>query len=198
MRPGRDKNHRIWTVPNALSVGRVILFVWFLQELFFVDDRFLAAVALSIAGFTDYLDGYIARRFDQSSDLGKFLDPAVDRLMTTGTLISLMVFGAFPIWLGSFALAREVLVSIAALFVASRGVRDIEVVFIGKLGTFGFMCALPMILFGSGPGNLEHAFGATGWSILAPSLVLAFASAWIYLPRVRTAFGEIRDAGGSA
>lgn len=189
--PERRKGEfRIWTVPNALSIGRVVLFVWFLQELFFVGDRFLAAVALSIAGVTDYLDGLIARKFHQSSELGKFLDPAVDRLMTTGTLISLMIFGALPIWLGSLVLAREVVVSIAALFLASKGVRDIEVVFIGKLGTFGFMCALPMILFGSGQGVLEHAFGATGWTILVPSLLLAIASAWKYLPRIRSALGE--------
>ncbi|HUY06596.1 MAG TPA: CDP-alcohol phosphatidyltransferase family protein [Acidimicrobiales bacterium] len=185
----RDGERRIWTIPNVLSIGRVALFVWFLEELFFADDRFLAAVALSIAGVTDYLDGFIARRFDQASELGKFLDPAVDRLMTTGTLVSLMVFGAIPLWLGSLILAREVVVSVAALFVASKGIRDIEVVFIGKLGTFGFMCALPMILFGSGRGQLEHAFGAAGWVILAPSLVLAIASAWIYLPRIRAAFG---------
>lgn len=192
--PGqREGELRIWTVPNALSIGRVVLFIWFLQELFFVGDRFLAAVALSIAGVTDYLDGFIARRFDQTSELGKFLDPAVDRLMTTGTLISLMVFGALPLWLGSLVLVREVVVSVAALFVASKGVREIEVVFIGKLGTFGFMCALPMILFGSGQGVLEHAFGMTGWIILIPSFMLAIASARMYLPRIRSALGARSD-----
>ncbi len=183
----REAGHRIWTVPNALSIGRVVLFAWFLQELFFVQDRFLAAVALSVAGVTDYLDGLIARRFHQTSELGKFLDPAVDRLMTTGTLVSFMVFGALPVWLGSLILAREVVVSVAALFVASKGIREIEVVFVGKLGTFGFMCALPMILFGSGQGSVEHAFGAVGWIILVPSLALAIISAWMYLPRIRTA-----------
>jgi len=188
MSPQRDEEHMIWTIPNALSIGRVVLFIWFLQELFFGGDRFLAAVALSIAGITDYLDGFIARKFHQNSKLGKFLDPAVDRLMTTGTLVSLMVFGVLPLWLGSLVLAREVAVSGAALFVASKGIRDIEVMFVGKLGTFGFMCALPMILFGSGQGTLEHALGATGWIILVPSLILAVISAWMYLPRIRSAF----------
>ena len=191
----REVELRIWTVPNALSIGRVALFGWFLQELFFVQDRFLAAVALSIAGVTDYLDGLIARKFHQTSELGKFLDPAVDRLMTTGTLVSLMIFGALPLWLGSLVLAREVVVSVAALFVASRGIRDIEVVFIGKLGTFGFMCALPMILFGSGKGSLEHVFGATGWIILTPSLIFAVISAWMYLPRIRSAIDAKNGSG---
>ncbi len=183
----REAEHRIWTVPNALSVARLAFFAWFLLELFFLQDRFLAAVALSIAGTTDYLDGWIARRFHQASELGKFLDPAVDRFMTTGTLISLMIFGALPLWLGSLILAREVAVSVAALFVASKGIREIEVVFIGKLAAFGFMCALPMVLFGSGQGSLEHVFGATGWVILIPSLILAGVSAWMYLPRIRAA-----------
>lgn len=182
-----DQHARIWTIPNGLSIGRLLLFVWFCVELFWVGDRFLAAVALSIAGVTDYLDGYIARRFDQASDLGKFLDPAVDRFMTTGTLIAFMVFGALPIWLGAIVLAREIVVSVAALVVASKGVREIEVVFIGKLGTFGFMCALPMLLYGHGIGVVEHDFGFVGWMFLIPSLVLAFISAWMYLPRIRAA-----------
>lgn len=185
-----DQQSRIMTVPNALSIGRLLLFVWFLEELFFTGDRFLAAVALSIAGVTDYLDGYIARQFNQVSELGKFLDPAVDRFMTTGTLISFMVYGALPIWLGAVVLAREVVVSVAALVVASKGVREIEVVFIGKLGTFGFMCALPMLLFGHGYGTVEHAFGFAGWLILIPSLALAFISAWMYLPRIREALRD--------
>lgn len=186
----REQHQRIWTVPNGLTLTRLAIFAWFLVELFSVGDRFLAAVALSIAGVTDYLDGYIARRFDQASDLGKFLDPAVDRIMTTGTMVAFMVFGALPIWLGALVLAREVVVSVAALVLAARGVREIEVIFIGKLGTFGFMCALPMLLFGHGYGVVEHDFGIAGWMILVPSLVLAFVSAWMYLPRIREALAS--------
>jgi cardiolipin synthase len=177
----------VWTVPNALSIGRLFLFVWFLIELFSRGDRFLAAVALSFAGVTDYLDGYIARRFNQTSEIGKFLDPTIDRMMTTGTMISFMVYGSIPIWLGAIVLLREVVVSLAALMVASKGVREIDVHFLGKLGTFGFMCALPMVLFGDGPGELEHVFGFTGWALIYPSIVLSFVSAWIYLPRIKSA-----------
>lgn len=186
----RISTARVWTVPNVLTVGRLALFIWFLIELFARDDRFLAAVALTVAGVTDYFDGFIARRFNQISDIGKFLDPAVDRLMTTGTLVSLMVVGVLPIWIGSLVLLREVAVSIAALVVAARGVREIEVMFIGKLGTFGFMCALPMVLFGSGLGDVEHVFGFVGWCFLVPSLVLAFISAWMYLPRIKEALAS--------
>jgi len=186
----RTSAARVWTFPNVLTIGRLALFIWFLIELFARDDRFLAAVALTVAGVTDYFDGFIARRFNQISDIGKFLDPAVDRLMTTGTLVSLMVVGVLPIWIGSLVLLREVAVSIAALIVASRGVREIEVMFIGKLGTFGFMCALPMVLFGSGQGVVEHVFGFTGWCLLVPSLVLAFISAWMYLPRIKEALAS--------
>ncbi len=184
--------HRIWTIPNFLSVGRLLLFGWFLYELFGVDDRFLASIALTIAGVTDYLDGYVARRFNQTSEIGKFLDPMIDRMMTTGALISFMVYGALPIWIGSIALLREVAVSLAALFVAAQGVREIKVSFIGKLGTFGFMCSLPLLLFGHGPGAIEHSCLVIGWIILVPSLIFAFASAWLYLPRIRDALEVVR------
>ena len=182
-----SEQDRVWTIPNLLSIGRLGLFIWFLVELFANNDRLLAAIALSIAGVTDYLDGFIARRFHQMSDLGKILDPTVDRMMTTGTLISMMIVGALPIWIGSIVLAREVVVSLAALFVAARGVREIEVLFIGKLGTFGFMCSLPILLFSHGPGVVEHNFGIVGWVVLVPSALLSLAAAWIYLPRVQTA-----------
>ncbi len=194
----------IWTVPNILSLARLGLFAGYLYELFYSGDRFLAAVALSIAGVTDYLDGYIARTFHQTSELGKFLDPTVDRIMTTGTMVTFMIYGTLPYWLGSLVLAREVVVSVAAVIVASRGVREIEVHFLGKLGTFGFMCALPLVLFGDGYGQLEHVFGFAGWLLIVPSLVLAFISAWIYLPRIRVALaalgGEapLPSAGGDA
>lgn len=185
--PSVGVSARVWTVPNVLSVGRLLLFVAFLVELFGRDDRFLGAVALSVAGVTDYLDGYIARRFHQVSEIGKVLDPFVDRMMTVGTLISFMVYGALPLWLGSLVLAREVVVSLLAIVVASKGVREIEVIFLGKLATFGLMCALPMLLFGDGPGTLEHGFGFVGWVLVIPSLILAFISAWAYLPLVRNA-----------
>jgi cardiolipin synthase len=189
----QSDSDRIWTIPNFLSVGRLFLFGWFVYELFGPDDRFLAAIALTIAGLTDYLDGYVARKFNQTSEIGKFLDPMIDRMMTTGTLISFMVYGALPIWVGSVALLREVVVSLAALFVAARGVREIKVFFIGKLGTFGFMCSLPLLLFGHGPGSIEHACLIIGWIIVVPSLVLAFVSAWLYLPRIRDALEVARD-----
>jgi cardiolipin synthase len=185
--PSDPRLDRVLTIPNLLSVGRLALFGWFLQSLFGTDARLAAAIALSIAGVTDFLDGYIARHFHQVSNLGKILDPTVDRMMTTGTIISLMVYGALPIWLGAIVLFREVGISLAAIAMAARGVRTVEVLFIGKLGTFGFMVAMPILLYSHARGVLEHDLNVLAWVILVPSVVCAFVAAAAYIPRARGA-----------
>ena len=183
---------RVLTIPNLLSIGRLALFAWFLQSLFGTDARLAAAIALSIAGVTDFLDGYVARHFHQVSDLGKILDPTVDRMMTTGTIISLMVYGALPLWLGAIVLFREVGISVAAIAMAARGVRTVEVLFIGKVGTFGFMVAMPILLYSHAPGVLERDLGVLAWVILVPSILCAFVAAAAYVPKARGALAGDR------
>ena len=78
----------------------------------------------------------------------------------------------------------------AAIFVASKGVRELEVLFVGKLGTFGFMCALPVMLYGHGTGSAAHVFSVLGWTLVIPSLCCSFYAAWCYLPRIRLALAS--------
>src|SRR3954465_10513524 len=89
----------IWTIPNALSLLRLLgvpLFLWL--ALGPEADGWALAV-LMVAGITDYADGKIARRFNQSSRLGVLLDPAADRLYILATLIALTVRHVVPVWL---------------------------------------------------------------------------------------------------
>ncbi|MDQ1430844.1 MAG: hypothetical protein QOF40_1446, partial [Actinomycetota bacterium] len=108
------------TLPNVISLVRlacVPVFVWLL-----VDDHLLAAAGLlAVLGATDWVDGWIARRFDQGSTLGQVLDPTADRLLLLTAAVALLVDGTVPLVLGIAVLVREVVVSVAALGLAAAG-----------------------------------------------------------------------------
>ena len=181
---------RILTVPNVISLARVALLIAFFFELFAAHERVFAASLMAVAGVTDFLDGYVARRFHLVSNLGKALDPTVDRMVLLGAFLAVVVYGAIPIWLAVAVVTRETLVSLAVLVVAMRGGRRVEVLFIGKAGTFGYLCAMPFLLAGDGPGSLALASRITGWVIIIPSLAFAFAAACAYVPAARHALKD--------
>src|SRR4051794_23769606 len=117
---GTDPKARIVTVPNLISVVRLAcapVFVWLLA-----DDELLAAAALlAFLGASDWIDGWIARRFDQGSDLGKVLDPVADRILLLVAAVALIVQGSVPLVVGILVLAREAVVSVAVLALAAAG-----------------------------------------------------------------------------
>jgi cardiolipin synthase len=145
-----DSSHRtqdrIVTVPNALSLVRLACVPWFLWLLFGNDDRYGAAVLLAALGCTDWVDGYIARRFDQVSTVGKVLDPTADRIMLIAGVGGIVVDGSAPVWVAAAVLVREALVSLAVLGLAALGARRIDVQWAGKAGTFACMVAFPLFL----------------------------------------------------
>ena len=104
---GTDRGARIVTVPNLISLGRlacVPVFVWLLA-----DDELLAAAALlAVLGATDWVDGWIARHFDQGSELGKVLDPVADRILLLVAGVAPDRQGSVPLVVGILVLAREV------------------------------------------------------------------------------------------
>ena len=183
--PGRHT--RVWTVPNALSAARLLLLAAFLVALFARHDRLLAAVLLALAGTTDFLDGYVARRFDQVSELGKVLDPTVDRIVLGTSIVAMLVYGAVPAWLGGVVIGRETFIALAALALAARGARRIDVRFIGKAGTFGLMSSFPLLLVGDGPGAAARALTVSGWVLCVPALALSLAAILAYVPDARRA-----------
>ncbi len=189
-----DGLDRIWTVPNLLSVGRLALLCGFLVLLFGERERVAAAALLAVAGITDFLDGYFARRLNQVTTIGKVLDPTVDRIVLGTSVIAMVVYGAAPVWLVALVLGREALVSIAVLVLAALGARRINVLFIGKAGTLGFMVCFPLLLAGHGPGTLAEAVRDLAWVLLVPSLVCSLAAAAAYVPLARRALAEGRGA----
>jgi cardiolipin synthase (CMP-forming) len=175
---------RVATFPNLLSVSRLALLAGFFLALF-GSERVLAAVLLALAGTTDFLDGYVARRFNQVSTIGKMLDPTVDRLVVGGAVLASVVYGAIPVWLAAAVLAREALTSAMVLLVAALAGRRIDVIFIGKAGTFGLMCALPLLVLGDGAGAGWHVVRVVGYAIALSAFALSCLATLRYLPVVR-------------
>ncbi len=176
---------RIVTIPNVISVVRLLcvpLFVWLL---FGPEDRIAALVLLGILGATDWVDGYIARRFDQGSDLGKILDPTADRILLLVATLALMIDGAVPAWLGIAVLVREAVISIATLALAAAGARRIDVQWAGKAGTFALMFAFPGFLWLSAisPSTSYYdVLEVATWVCAIAGLVLSYYAAVMYVP----------------
>ncbi|HLI14858.1 MAG TPA: CDP-alcohol phosphatidyltransferase family protein [Acidimicrobiales bacterium] len=178
---------RIATLPNGLTVARLAILGAALAALFAAHSRVVAVALLAAAGGTDFLDGYLARRFDQVSELGKVLDPSVDRAVIAASVVAITVYGASPPWLAGVVFGREAVVALAALALAARGAPRIDVLFVGKAGTFGLMCAFPLLLLGDAPGAAAHALAEAGWVLVWPALACSALAALAYVPRARRA-----------
>ncbi|MGN6473978.1 MAG: CDP-alcohol phosphatidyltransferase family protein, partial [Mycobacteriales bacterium] len=158
----------VWTVPNVLSMLRlagVPLFCWL--ALGPKADGW-AVIVLMVAGFTDYLDGKIARRFNMMSRLGELLDPAADRLYILATLAVLTDRSIIPLWLTLTLAAREVILGIALVVLQRAGIGPPAVTFLGKAAALNLMYAFPLLLLSVGPTTLDHvvrplAWGFAGW-----------------------------------
>src|ERR1700742_3677005 len=144
---------------------RLLCIPLYLWLLFGAHRQIAAAVLLAVLGATDWVDGFVARRYGQVSTFGKVLDPTADRILVGTAVISIMVYGAVPLWFGLATIAREVLVSARVLLLAALGAARIDVLWVGKAGTFGLMFAYP---------NFLLAYGGAGWQ--APITVIAYVT----------------------
>lgn len=176
------------TVPNAVTLARLLCLPLFLYLLFGRDDRAAAAWVLGGLGATDWVDGYLARRLGQVSEFGKIFDPTVDRLLFIVATIAIIVDGAAPFWFCVAVVAREgfvgVMMAVATLvFKMPR----FDVSWWGKLATFLLMFAVPGFMLGASDIAGHAAFQTAAWIIGLPGLVISWATALWYVPRVRSA-----------
>lgn len=189
---------RILTVPNLLSVIRLCLIPVFVWLLFGRHNRGGAALLLAGLGATDWVDGYVARHFDQVSDLGKVLDPTADRLLLGTAVISILIDGSVPAVVAWPVLVREALVASTVLVLAALGARRIDVSFAGKAGTFCLMFAFPLFLVAN-----DHAVGVhrqarwVAWIFAAIGLVFSYYAAARYVPAARDALRDGRLKGST-
>lgn len=157
---------RVLTVPNALSVLRLILIGLFVYLLLCTDRYGWAVAVLMVSGASDWLDGKLARLLDQYSRLGELLDPAVDRLYMVIIPISFAIAGLVPWWVIAVLIARDGLLAAMLPVLRSRGLTALPVTYIGKAATFALMSAFPLILLGEFDALWSRVIGACGWAFL--------------------------------
>jgi cardiolipin synthase len=176
---------RIWTIPNGLSVLRLFgvpLFLWL--ALGPKADGW-AVVVLMVAGFTDYLDGRIARRFNLTSRLGELLDPAADRLYILATLVALTVRGILPIWLAAVLVGRDLLLAPTIPVLSRHGYGPLSVHFLGKAATLNLLYAFPLLLLSVDDNWFGHLVRPLAWAFTGWGAALYLWAAWLYLVQVR-------------
>jgi cardiolipin synthase len=180
---------RVLTIPNAISAARlagVPVFLWLVLGPRTATADYWAVGLLIAAGLSDWLDGKIARAFNQASRLGQLLDPAADRLYIVSTIIALAVRQIIPWWLVAVLAVREVTVGIAlALLKRRAGYGTLQVSFVGKAATLCLLYAFPLLFLGDHPGWGGTLARVIGWAFATWGTVLYWWAAMLYLAQVR-------------
>jgi cardiolipin synthase (CMP-forming) len=152
---------RILTVPNALSFARLLGVPVFLWLVLVPEADGWAFLLLAVAGASDWVDGYLARRLDQRSELGVILDPLADRLYIAATLLGLALRELIPWWLVGILVARELFLLALLPRIRRSGRLALPVTYVGKSATFCLLWGFPLLLLGGMPtfGAAALAFG---------------------------------------
>jgi cardiolipin synthase len=182
---GTASDDRVVTIPNLLSVLRlagVPLFLWLVLG---PEADGLAVIVLMVSGLTDWLDGYIARRWGQGSRLGRLLDPLVDRLYILATLLGLVLRDIVPVWFAVLLVARDALLALLLPVLRRRGYGVLPVHFLGKAATFNLLYAFPLLLLGDGAGTLGTLAEVFGWAFAIWGFALYWWAGLLYLDQVR-------------
>lgn len=185
---------RILTIPNVVTLCRLLLLPVFLWVLFGRGDRHVAAWVLVVIGGTDWVDGYLARRLGQVSDVGKIIDPVADRLLFFVGVGAILIDGSVPTWVAVAVLAREVVVSVATVSLAAAGAARIDVTWVGKAATFLLMGAFPSFLASNSATQFTGAYEVLAWAVTIPGLILSYYALAAYVPLGRRALAEGRAA----
>lgn len=175
----------IWTLPNAVSVLRLLgvpLFLWLVLG---PEADLLALVVLMISGFTDWLDGYLARRLNQTSKLGEILDPVADRLYILAVVVGLAFRDIIPWWVAVILPARDAFLWMLVPFLRTRGYSALPVHFLGKAATFNLLYAFPLLFVGDGTSTFETLAKVFGWAFAIWGIGLYWWAGLLYAWQVR-------------
>ncbi|MEI7547764.1 MAG: CDP-alcohol phosphatidyltransferase family protein, partial [Actinomycetota bacterium] len=146
---------------------------------------------------TDWVDGWLARRFNQVSEFGKMFDPTADRLLFIVGISGIIIDGSAPLWFCWFVIAREVLVggTIAVATVMFKMAR-FDVTWWGKTATFLLMFAFPGFMLGASDFWGNSGFQIAAWLVGIPGLVLSYYTAITYVPTIRASLRSGRSHRG--
>ena len=181
----RGFTDRVLTVPNLLSLLRlagVPLFLWLVLG---PEADFWALLLLMVSGFSDYLDGNLARRLNQTSSLGQVLDPVADRLYILAVVIGLVLRDIIPVWLAVILPMRDVLLFSLVPFLLTRGYSALPVHYLGKAATAALLYAFPLLLLGDDDGMVASAAEIVGWAFTIWGVGLYWWAGLLYAWQVR-------------
>ena len=180
-----DQQGRILTVPNAISVARLAGVPVFLWLVLGPQADGWAVALLIVAGVSDWLDGVIARAWNQQSRLGQVLDPTADRLYIAATLIGLAIRAIIPWWLVILLVARELVLGVGLLVLRRNGYGPLQVSLVGKTATLCLLYAFPLLFLGSHAGPAALVARVVGWAFAIWGTALYWWAAVLYLEQTR-------------
>ncbi len=172
-------------VPNALSLLRLIGVPYFFWLIVAQEDYVRAIVVLLVSGFTDWLDGYVARKLNQQTRLGELLDPVVDRLYIACAVIALVMVGELPIGIVLILLSRDVFLAVLVALLKRKGFSGFPVHFIGKAATMNLLWAFPLVLLGTFDSTLGRVAHQVAMAFLIWGLALYWYAGMLYLQQFR-------------
>ena len=182
-------SNRVLTLPNGLSLLRLLLLPVFAVLILDGHDGW-ALLVLVVSSASDYLDGNLARRWNQVTRLGQVLDPFADRLYILTTLLGLAHRGLVPWWLVIVLVARDLVLVATVPVLARLGHTVLPVHFLGKAGTFCLLGAFPLLLLGevsassSSLSPLSSTAGAVGWALALWGAGLYWWAGVLYVAQV--------------
>ncbi|MCX5816246.1 MAG: CDP-diacylglycerol--glycerol-3-phosphate 3-phosphatidyltransferase [Proteobacteria bacterium] len=196
----RDEKASVWTLPNRLSVIRILFIpvIIILISTEYEELLFASCLLFIIAGITDGLDGYMARKMRMTTKLGLYLDPIADKLLVSSVLITLTYYRMVPLWITIILVAREFIINGLRSFYAMEGI-TIYPSFSGKFKTTLQIIGIACILFNSPMNKLDAAIHQAGLITLYLALFFSIYSAVHYVAAIfRSTDTKTGDQGPDA
>jgi cardiolipin synthase len=189
-----EVSDRVLTVPNILSFIRLALVPVFLVLIIIGEDVW-ALATLVFSSATDYLDGYIARRFKQITRLGQLLDPAADRLFIFATLIGLASREIVPWWFVAVILGRDAMLVVLGVVLANFGHGPLPVHHLGKVATFCLFYALPLIMVGRAFPDVAMVTDPIAWAFASWGAFTYWWAGFVYVGQTSRVIHNSRNKG---
>ena len=174
----------IVTLPNLITMVRLLVLPVFVVMLLVNEQRAGAALLLGLLGMTDWVDGWVARTFNQTSQFGMVFDPFVDRALFVVGTGSVLFDGGVPLWFCASILFREVFVGLMMLVGTMFGMKRFAVSIWGKRYTFLLMTSVPLLLLGASSHITADAAWVGGWVLGIPGLIMSYIVGVLYIPVV--------------
>jgi len=178
-------------IPNLLTWARILLIPLvvgvFYLPLSAAEQNFIATAAFLVAAITDWIDGWLARKLNQTSAFGAFLDPVADKLMVAAALVVLVRLERADVMLAFIIIGREIAISALREWMAKIGAaKSVAVSLVGKLKTIAQMTAIPLLLWHTPIGPIDTFLLGT-WSLW----IAALLTLWSMIYYLRKAWPEI-------